>query len=587
MKKKLFVLLLTVAIACIFAISVSAITTYDDAPVRTKYTSIEDDIVEFYDGFKCPVSYVFKDTDFVDRSYNKSGGSFQNYFDFEYINGKTGKNYTFEDVKGFDIPEGINSIGIYAGRELNTLKWISIPKTATKLSGAIFQGNTGLEECYFEFDENTPLTKFPGYTFYGCKSLKAFSMPDCFTRIDDVGTFTGCNNMTAVYLSKNLTEWSSGGGGSRSGTFDDCYNMYFVNDPFGKGEIPEKPEVYYFPANLETITNQSVMRECKNLNDVLVFGKKLTSMPNAYFFQSGPKNTIVFLGDMEKVSPMYWGSTANIVFANPADKDASSVELVPYTQNYGHACNYYFCSTGNKYPANKGNINEIVAALETNVNFHVKEKTLATEADCVNPKMVADYCFCGQYIKGTEKTEGVALGHNYRGAVSYLFDSLITAGSRCTVCVNGCGIDEVKEIGAVYTALGYSVKTFGTQGYAFINGYYVNTDSLAKYQEAKGVSLEFGFAFNAAEGFTNGEVTLDSFKIVAPVIGKAGDTVFGVYQYQMGYANADHLDSDLVIAAYVIEKSEGGEVLTFINRANGSVNGFDPISYNKALELAE
>ena len=143
MKKKLFVLLLTVAIACIFAISVSAITTYDDAPVRTKYTSIEDDIVEFYDGFKCPVSYVFKDTDFVDRSYNKSGGSFQNYFDFEYINGKTGKNYTFEDVKGFDIPEGINSIGIYAGRELNTLKWISIPKTATKLSGAIFQSPWG------------------------------------------------------------------------------------------------------------------------------------------------------------------------------------------------------------------------------------------------------------------------------------------------------------------------------------------------------------------------------------------------------------------------------------------------------------
>ncbi len=585
MKKKLFVLLLTVAIACIFAISVSAITTYDDAPVRTKYTSIEDDIVEFYDGFKCPVSYVFKDTDFVDRSYNKSGGSFQNYFDFEYINGKTGKNYTFEDVKGFDIPEGINSIGIYAGRELNTLKWISIPKTATKLSGAIFQGNTGLEECYFEFDENTPLTKFPGYTFYGCKSLKAFSMPDCFTRIDDVGTFTGCNNMTAVYLSKNLTEWSSGGGGSRSGTFDDCYNMYFVNEPFGKGEIPEKPEVYYFPANLQTITNQSVMRECKNLNNVLVFGKKLTSMPNAYFFQSGPKNTIVFLGDMEKVSPMYWGSTANIVFANPADKDASSVELVPYNNNYGHACSYYFCSTGNKYAANKSNAGEIIASLEANANLHVTEKTLSTEATCINPKMLADYCFCGA-IMGEPQTEGTALGHNYTGAVSYVFDSLITDGKQCTVCVNGCGIDEEKVLGAVYTALGYSVKTFGTS-YSFVSGYDVNVESLALYEQAKNVELQFGFAFNAASTFTEGDVTLESFKIVAPVAGKAGDTVFSFYQYQMSYTDDTNLDADIVIAAYVIEKSEDSEALTFINRADGTVNGFNPVNYNKALELAE
>ena len=176
-KKILLTAVLTVMLSCLLLIVVSAeVTTYDDAPVRTKYQASSNDIVEFYDGFTCPVSYVFKDVSYIDRVYS-GDSSFQNYFDFEYINGKTGKGYTFEDVKGFDIPEGITSVGIYAGRNMKTLKWISFPKTITSLAGAIFQSNTGLEECTFEFDETTPITKFPGYMFYDCKSLKAFSMP--------------------------------------------------------------------------------------------------------------------------------------------------------------------------------------------------------------------------------------------------------------------------------------------------------------------------------------------------------------------------------------------------------------------------
>ena len=200
--------------------------------------------------------------------------------------------------------------------------------------------------------------------------------------------------------------------------------------------------------------------------------------------------------------------------------------------------------------------------------------------------MTADYCFCGQYIVGSEQTEGTPLGHSYNGAVSYVFDSLITEGKQCTVCTNGCGIDEIKVLGAVYTPLGYSVKTFGTT-YSFVSGYDVDVESLELYEASKGTKLQFGFAFNASSTFTDGEVTLDSFKITAPVAGKAGDTVFSFYQYQMKYADEVNLEKDIIIAAYVIEKSADGETLTFINRADGAVNGFEPISYTKALELAK
>jgi hypothetical protein len=70
-------------------------------------------------------------------------------------------------------------------------------------------------------------------------------MPDCFTSIESPRTFSNCGEMTAVYLSKNLTNWYTQGGGGLS-TFDNCSKMYFVNEPFTRDNIPEKPKVYYY-----------------------------------------------------------------------------------------------------------------------------------------------------------------------------------------------------------------------------------------------------------------------------------------------------------------------------------------------------
>ena len=581
MKKFLLALALAIIISCVFALTVGAVTTYDDAPVRTKYQANADDIVEFYDGFKCPVSYVFKDTDWIDKPYGSDQSSFQHYFDFEYINGKTGKSYTMADVKGFDIPQGIKSVAIYAGRQLNTLKWISFPSSVTSLAGAIFQSNTGLEECTFEFDENHPITKFPGYTFFGCKNLKSFSMPDCFTRIDDKATFSGCTNLGPVYLSKNLTEWVSSGGGSRIATFDDCVNMYFVNEPFEKGETPEKPTVYRFPANLKItdsewdFSKQSTMRCCSNLNDVLVFGKYVTSLSNAYLFQGVPTKSIVFLGDMTLASPMYWGSVANVVFANENDKNSDSVSLVPYTTNYGHNCSYYFCSTGTKYLANKSSIDGIVATEETNAYFHIKEKSLSTEANCIYPEMTADYCFCGA-IMGEPVTVGEALGHNL-GLGYYVFTTLTVEGYTNQDCSRCDYIESVKHDNAVLVELGYSVKLFELEtGASFENGYSVDKELLKAYETTKGVTVSFGVAFNSNDTFSF-DGTLNSFKLYNPIKIVGEDKSLGAFMYKINYADNTHLDSQIVIGIYACEKSDEGEALTFVNTVDGA---FVPVSYN-------
>ena len=179
MKKKLFLaFVVATMLACLFVVGISAADIdYSDAPVKTKIQFKADEIIEFYDGFKCPVSYVFKDVSSI-GSGNYST-KFEDYMDFTYINGKLGKTeeagnlYTYADVKGFDIPTGITHVALYAGKDGTTLKWITFPDTISSLSNAIFQNATGLEECTLKFSENNTMRVFPSYMFFGCKNLKA------------------------------------------------------------------------------------------------------------------------------------------------------------------------------------------------------------------------------------------------------------------------------------------------------------------------------------------------------------------------------------------------------------------------------
>ena len=526
-KKLLFALLLAVVLTCVFAVSVSAeVTTYDDAPVRTKYQCIDGEIIEFYDGFKCPVSYVFKDTSTVGTGdYNTK---FADYMDFSYINGKLGRTeeagnlYTYADVKGFDIPTGITHVAKYAGKEGTTLKWITFPDTISSLSNAIFQSATGLEECTLKFSENNTMRVFPSYMFFGCKNLKAFSMPDCFTSLYDVAHFSGCTSLSAVHLSNSLEVWSSGGGGSRTATFDDCVNMYFVNEAFTYENIPQKPEVYYFPANLRSILDNSVCRECKNLNDVLVFGTQLTEMPNEYFFQNGPANKIVFLGDMTTVETKYWGKTTQIIFANPADKSTDDV-------TYSGGRTTVFCHA-------EGN------------TTHLAERTAETEATCTLPKMVSEYCFCGA-VMGEPVSEGNPLGHNHTEYAGYVYENYMAQGYIGYKCERCDDVNKDQKVDALFTSLGISAKTFGAD-IGLVQGYAVNRAAIEIYK-----SNTEGFDFGVL-AYANKEGTACQPK---PGDEKVVDIVFNnmandYIEVKLTGIPEDYVDTTLVLCIYVEDK---------------------------------
>ena len=112
---------------------------------------------------------------------------------------------------------------------------------------------------------------------------------------------------------------------------------------------------------------------------------------------------------------------------------------------------------------------------------------------------------------------------------------------------------------------------------------------LAIYEEAMGVKVGFGVAFNKAEGFTDGDVTLDSFALTGIAKRPNLDAKFGALEYKVTYENNEKLEQNLaaeiIIAVYVIElDASENETITFVNRGEGEYNGFDSVSYNYALE---
>ena len=479
MKKIILTLAILSALVCLLAFSVSAeVTTYTDAPQRTKYTVSTDDVVVFKDGFTCPSGYIFKDQQTIPAGGYNRPATFPSCVDFEYINGKTEKVYTVEDIVAFDIPQGITFVGLYAFKDNTHIKRVSFPDSVTSLGNAIFQNATGLEECIFEHGEDSDLKTFPGYMFAACPNLKAFSMPDSITETKEVAHFAGCTNLGAVYLSKNLQTLTSGV--QNSATFNGCNNMYFVNEPFTTSDTaPDKPTVYYFPKKLGSLPNECIFRYCNSLNDVLVFGEGVTSVPQDCTFQNNTKNTVIFLGDMTNVNSKYWGTTT-VIFANKADKSTSDVATLVTSQKV------IFCNAD-------GNTE------------HFAEKTVDEEAKCeVNAGKVT-YCFCGARIS-KEEISGTALSHDYdyvngnATLVAVIYKDLSMDGTKTVTC-GICGVDNnTIKADKVFNYLGYSKDGKG----GFCMGYLINQEALKDY-ESKNGSVVYGFIASA-----NNDTPLDA-----------------------------------------------------------------------------
>ena len=537
MKKKIFLLLTTVAIlVCLLAISVSAeVTTYDDAPERVNIEVREDDVAVFDDGFSCPSAYIFKDSKTTEAGAWSVG--FAKATDFTYINGKTGKDYTFSNVVELDIPQGVTTVGAYSAYGTKHLKKVSFPDSVITLGQSIFEGASGLEECVFEHDANDSLQTIPTYMFTRCSSLVAISLPDCITAIKGVYQFSGCSQLTAVHLPASLEVME--GGSQSAATFDGCKLMYFVNNPFTYDSIPEKPTTYYFPKNFNRIGDGCIFRNCNSLNQYLVFDEAMKSIPNLYTFENSANSTVVFLGVPEKIITGGW-KTTNIIFANRNVVDDASAGLSrtgldgSTVRNWGGTA--YFCYA-------EGN------------TTHFAGKNVDTEATCVSNVMRTSYCFCGKEVE-TGEVEGTALGHSHTIYLGLIYEGFDKEGAYSYKCERCEDVNKDEVAPALFTNLGFSAAEYAGGGMSI--GFKVDKAAILTYEEATGETVSYGvFAALAEKIGANDIFDADGKALAGVIVADITNTGFDIFNLKIVGITDEQDDIDLAMGAYVGTTKDG------------------------------
>ena len=528
MRKILIFAFILTALLCSLAIGVSAEDMnpeYNDEYVRAMtqgMTSVEledGSFVDLYDAQGYTLCYYWNDVSAEDRvlmsvrtqdlTFKFNGTRLSSvYYGEEYLagNAHTGKIVVLnlrgvKNGSGADITD-FNGDNLF--KENSPLQHIFMPDSIEHLTNYAFGHRDGslshLRGCYFS--ENSKLQEIKGQTFMNARQLRGFYIPEGVT-------YVGANG------------------------FQGCHNAFFVNDPY---DFLTKPDVYYFPEGFYKAVEEAFDSLKYNLNKVLVFTADNIEITNPFAFEAvacgdGTKPVIVFKGDVSAISVGYWNVSA-IYFANENDIDA-------VTAGANGNKTMFFCHA-------KDNLQ------------HLAEKTMETEATCTLPKMVADFCFCGQYIPGTETTEGAPLGHGNVTILDYVYENYMAKG----VCYSTCDrCDDVisGEIDALFVSKGVSAKTFGAD-IGLVQGYEINREAIDAYK-AYADNFSFGVLAYANASGTEVAPKPDGEKVINIVFDNMANDYLEV---KVVGIPADYLDAPIVFCVYVTD----GEGFYYLDNGN-------------------
>ena len=467
-------------------------------------------------------------------------------------------NLTFIDHRAFMdcdslvgpviLPDGLEEIdyGIFGG--CGKLKAVKIPDSVCRYTEnkAMFSGCSSLE--YVQLSKNVSV--IPDSMFENCTSLKAISIPEGVTSIGSK-SLRNCTSLKAVYLPSTLTTLGVSSDGNDKGAFYQSKNIYFVQNEFSvfNGDklvenfvMPGKPEIYYMPSNLNFLGN-SEFQNCNQLNSYIVFPVGVTSAAGCTqqgTFQgvgnaSSPV-TIVFLGDMQEiVIKQQDAGYANIsfVFANPNDKDLSSITLTIASAgtNKLQANSYmYFCNgnvtydlstfkaaNNTTYTVLETDFAKTVNTEETQPHFHSPRLDKTSDATCTLPAGKFTYCFCGTLMTSDVVEGSEPLGHDSEGAdISKYYPTIEVNGDVVTnyfanivhsfVCQReDCQqtIVESQEGTALFTKKGFTAPENSEQP-AICHAITVNTDAILEYNKILGAGNEIKYGVVVGKATASG-----------------------------------------------------------------------------------
>ena len=562
MKKKLLLLTcLIIAICAIFAISASAATPDNS---KETFTLTTGQVVALYDTDGDPLCWYYDSEDVLTCA--KSTDLW-----YEVVSSKLYSVWTEPNKQGLCLQTcdntSVNRIVVADFRHLSI---------TTISNDNLFKNSTTVE--YVRLPDT--LTEIKGFFFYGASNLQRVYIPKTTKNLTFIGpeAFNKCTKLYALYLPEGLTttnELFSNSTQARTTPFQGCHSLYFVSDP----DITTKEDVYYFPSSLTTMYGE-VFDTCKNLNKVLVFGENVTILDNAWTFESvqdgnGGKPTVVFLGNMDRVSTGSW-NVSKIIFANANDKSATDFE------SYTNSKTTVFCAS------------------ESDMTKHLEspKHSEISPATCYSNKAGIVNCFCGREISRGEYEGTMLTTHNYvddfdcttcnycenygEGKCDKFLvadadahneehdvifaNGFTSAGVHNTYCSNATckALDEVEDLDAMFTHEGYSFKA-GTLG-GIDTKFKINTEAVILYEQYEG-TIHFGIIIANASHFENVDVfiengTLTSTNSQGDKSGIMVEMTSREYNYfschidGFDFSNEKHTALGLIIAGYVYGEDE-------------------------------
>ena len=179
------------------------------------------------------------------------------------------------NIKSYEIPDGVTSIGNLAFYDCDSLTSITIPDSVTSI------GNSAFSSCY---------------------GLTSITIPDSVTSIGN-SAFSGCGNLTSITIPDSVTSI-----GSRA--FSSCYDLTSITIPDSVTTIGD--EAFYWCDSLTSITipdsvtsiGDEAFYNCRSLTSITI-PDSVTSIGDYAFAGCGNLKSIYYEGTIKQWKSLY------------------------------------------------------------------------------------------------------------------------------------------------------------------------------------------------------------------------------------------------------------------------------------------
>ena len=506
MKKKLLILSMLALFVCIFAISASATTIYQDESgaelFRYEIFKTTDEVTEYF-GFANDKSVgTIKSYEGSFPKTNAEGVELTWYVtatetvgdntvitvacgttvgDVGTINGKgayvLNSNYSKDKIVSINFPDnaGILSFGFgtFGGYSSDTifpkantnLLFIYCPNTLTSLGGGFIQS---LPVLICEIDDETPATEIGATFAHDARNLREINIPASVTKIS--GESNGSAFIRNYMLEKVTFAPNSNLTTMANYCFSWCISLTEIKLPNSLTQIGgrcfencKNLEKVYLGASLAKTTNVSSFRLCPKLK-ICYVPSTFTTISQHTFNDKGPADTVFFFaGDRTQFDAFYQAAIngKNNERVTSGYKDAYIVEW-----DSSKADSYYIdLATAENHKLYVINYNPCEA-------FYDGEHTEGGSI-CERCKKVI-YC---------DNPE-----HNFEINISY--ESFAIEGVKTAICLD-CNSATMKSVApALFEIKGYSVPENGETVIAI--GFTVNKTAIDEYTRIAKGSLNYG-----------------------------------------------------------------------------------------------